>query len=464
MARFYDDLYTLCGYESDEIEEQRPRIEETLKRLEIGPDDMNNAENFVKSNFDLDLTGLRKILAIWLRELSDVVLARDEGKKIFYFGFPSIGGLGAAIAAASEDIVCAAPDVILCHTMGQIFNKLDAILKAGEETGLPAGHSLCTLQTVRVGALAKGIIPVPDLASLSSYYCDMGSKADDLLSERYGFPSVIVDGSMDSKWGEFPEFDPMRVKYLGAQLNKLFDEVDKHLGVRVTESEFRKAADLSLAFKESMFQLGDVMNADPVPISMADVSLALMLGWASTRTGEEMLTAINLLSKEAKKRVDEGFGVVPKGSPRVLIFFPSFSDPAFIHMMEDAGLAIPNQILLAGLNAPILESHQPTFGEQRAEIEMGLGFYHSIYGLIKRCSEVTEALKVDGFISNYLFNCRPVASASHLLKKYIEEETGIPVLSLEMDIYDSRYYSPSSLKTRVETFADILRAKKAAKS
>ena len=127
-------------------------------------------------------------------------------------------------------------------------------------------------------------------------------------------------------------------------------------------------------------------------------------------------------------------------------------------------MAIPNQILLAGLKAPILESSQPTFGEQRAEIEMGIGFYHSIYGFIKRCSEVTEALKVDGFISNYLFNCRPVASMSHLLKKYVEEETGIPVLSLEMDIYDSRYYSPSSLKTRVETFADILRARKVAKS
>jgi len=464
MRKFYDELYTLCGYEASEIQDQRPRIEETLRKLELGLEDVERAVNSVRKNFDVELMGVRKILAIWLKELTNVVLARDEGKKIFYFGFPSIGGLGAAIAAASEDILCAAPDAILCHTMGQIFNKLDSILEAGEQAGLPAGHSLCTLQAIRVGALAKGIIPVPDLASLSSYYCDMGSKTDELLSERYGFPSVIVDGSMDSKWGEFPEFDPMRIKYLGGQLSKLFDEVEKHLGVKVTDAEFKKANDVNLAFKESMALLGDVIDIDPMPISMVDVSMASMLVWASTLTGNELPSAVEILNQEVKARVDQGYGIIPKGSPRVLIFFSSFSDPDFVHMLEESGLAVVNQVTMAGLKAEFPESHQPSFGEKRAEIEMWMGFFHSNYAFAKRCSEVINALKVDGFISNYLFNCRPLAGNSHLLKKYIEEETGIPVLSLEMDIYDSRYYSPSSLKTRVETFADILRAKKAAKS
>jgi len=78
--------------------------------------------------------------------------------------------------------------------------------------------------------------------------------------------------------------------------------------------------------------------------------------------------------------------------------------------------------------------------------------------------EVTSELigHVDGVIWNYIFNCRPLAILSHLLKQYIEKEYGIPVLALEMDMYDSRSYSASALRTRVETFAELMRSNKAA--
>jgi benzoyl-CoA reductase/2-hydroxyglutaryl-CoA dehydratase subunit BcrC/BadD/HgdB len=269
---------------------------------------------------------------------------------------------------------------------------------------------------------------------------------------------------MDSKWGEFPEYDPMRVKYLGAQINKLFDEVEKHMGVKVNEEKFKKALGRNADYMKAMGQLSMVMNADPVPISMATVSLARFLGTADTRwarvAGRE---AVETLIQEVQKRVDKGYGVVPKGAPRVLAGFPAFTDPGLIHMIEEAGLAVVAMTLMAPLRVKSWESDQPTLGEQRAEIEMRVGFYHSNYAIAKRWAEVAQDSRVDGFIWNYLFNCRPIASTSHLLKKVVEEETGIPVLSLEVDIYDSRYYSPATLKTRVETFADILRARKAAR-
>jgi benzoyl-CoA reductase/2-hydroxyglutaryl-CoA dehydratase subunit BcrC/BadD/HgdB len=44
----------------------------------------------------------------------------------------------------------------------------------------------------------------------------------------------------------------------------------------------------------------------------------------------------------------------------------------------------------------------------------------------------------------------------------VEETTGIPVMSLEIDAYDSRNYSAAALRTRVEAFAEMLRARKAA--
>jgi benzoyl-CoA reductase/2-hydroxyglutaryl-CoA dehydratase subunit BcrC/BadD/HgdB len=51
-----------------------------------------------------------------------------------------------------------------------------------------------------------------------------------------------------------------------------------------------------------------------------------------------------------------------------------------------------------------------------------------------------------------------------ITKRTIEKELGIPVLVLEGDCYDTRNYSAGQLRTRVETFAELLRAAKAAKT
>jgi benzoyl-CoA reductase subunit B len=73
---------------------------------------------------------------------------------------------------------------------------------------------------------------------------------------------------------------------------------------------------------------------------------------------------------------------------------------------------------------------------------------------------LAKDFNVDGVIWNYLFNCRPLSQPSHLLKQFVEKGTNIPVLSLEFDFVDSRFYSAAVLKTRVETFAQMLRARK----
>ena len=46
------------------------------------------------------------------------------------------------------------------------------------------------------------------------------------------------------------------------------------------------------------------------------------------------------------------------------------------------------------------------------------------------------------------------------LKQWVEENMGIPTMALETDNFDTRSYSAEALRTRVETFADMLRARK----
>ena len=463
MANYYDELLRLCGFEDEEINKERARIEKAFQRLEIGSQDMNLAESWIRQNHDVELRAVRKLLGIWLKELIDLVLAKDEGKKLVYYGFPTIAGPAAAIASASKDVYCVCPDVVLCYTMGQIFNKLTPILEAGEENGLPPGHGLCSLQQIRVGGMAKEIIPIPDLVLTSSYYCDMGSKADELLHQKYGHPAVYADGSMDSKWGEFPNYLPQRANFLGEELEKTLSKASEILGIEITTEARYEGASRSRKLFGALRDLVELMKgADPQPLSIVELEIARRLtsGSVSRRVMSDGPNIIALLNQAIKERIKKGVGVVENGAPKAMILMAHFSDPSIMRMMENSGLSIPVTVHTT-LASRIMKTTPFIAGEKLAEEQLERGPFHGSYGEIKRAAEAAQEFNVDGVIFNYLFNCRPIAMLSHLLKQFVEKQTGIPVLSLEMDVYDSRAYSAAALRTRVETFADMLRARKA---
>ena len=174
---------------------------------------------------------------------------------------------------------------------------------------------------------------------------------------------------------------------------------------------------------------------------------------------DEAPRAFGILNQEVKQRIAKGTGVVKKGAPRVMISVAHFSDPSIMRMMENMGLSIP--VTLFGLLVSKGREKTPFIsGEVLANQEMLGGMFHSNYGFIKSTADVAREANIDGIVWNYLFNCRPLSQPSHLLKEFVERETGIPVLSLETDIYDSRTYSTEALRMRVETFAEILRVRK----
>ena len=81
----YDAFLELCGYEKDEIEDQRKRTEWAIEKLRLRPDDFQRAEQRMKEYFDVDLISIRKMLGLWFRSLTDIVLAREEGTQVIRY-------------------------------------------------------------------------------------------------------------------------------------------------------------------------------------------------------------------------------------------------------------------------------------------------------------------------------------------------------------------------------------------
>ncbi|RPI95884.1 MAG: 2-hydroxyacyl-CoA dehydratase [Spirochaetales bacterium] len=458
----YRHLFELCGFDSSEIAAEEPRIGRVFEIIGLGAEDIRRAETRIKTYLDTELVGVRKLLRAWMLELFDLVLAKEEGRTVVYYGYPSIQGPGMAIKASAPDtLYVGCPDVILCHTVGLMFDRLTPLLEAAEANGLPAGHGLCSLQQIRNGALSLGIIPVPDLVTGSSYYCDMGSKADELLHQLYGQPSIYIDGCMDTKWGVYPDHTHERVTFFGEQIDKLFVKVHEIIGVETTPESMAKAMQTSREMLGALGRMTLLMMADPMPISGVASGMAVNLAGASTgRSMSEGPDAVNTLCGEVERLVARGAGVVEKGSPRVMNFAQHLSDPAVTVMMEKAGLAVAASFVTVPPPKRDKTLQLNSMGQVLAEAALRGGAFHSTYGLARRWVDAVKTLNLDGVIWGYQYNCRPLSIGSHLVKELIEAETGVPTLSLEMDYYETRNYSSEALRTRVEAFAEMLKDRK----
>ena len=463
---FYKELLTLCTFEENEIADQKQRIERAFEILGLGREDMERTEARIKKYYAIELLGVRKAIGLWLRELFDLVLAKEEGKNVIYFGYPPPISIGYIIKHATKpgnDYYIGCPEALLCQVLGQFFDKLTPVLERGESQGFPPGHAMCGLLQVRSGALEMGIIPVPDLAIGGSFYCDMGPKADELMHYRYGHHVEYLDSTMDSPWGSWPDYDPEKIKFLAAQINKLFKTLKDKFGIEITDDIYEEGQVGLMQYFMAVYELNQHLLADPCPLSFADAGLLLNLGGCNTGVSiEEGPEAVQILSKEVAKRVEEGYGVVPKGAPTVLTNIPSFADPAFNTLINEVGLAVPlTAFLLPPPETPPPPYPFTTLAEKLAERFISGSIFPGAYGAIKFFAEGLKSTKVDGVIYNYQLNCRPCVCKSKLCKEYIDNETGLPMLLLEMDIYDNRNYSVSSLRTRLEAFSEMLLAKKA---
>jgi hypothetical protein len=460
------ELLHLCGFEPEEIERERSRIDRAFEKLELSPADLEQAENRVREYFDTSMDGVRKSLGIWMKQLIDLVLAREEGKTIVYPSYPNIPMIGLALNLASENIYCQSPEIVLDVAMGQILGKIEPILEAAEAHGLPPGVGMCALNQARLGGIAKGIIPLPDLTLPSGSFCDQTPKVDDLLHELYSVPTIYIDGVMDGAWGEYPQTSPRRVRYFGAEIRRAINETQDALGIEVSDELLEKALDEIVRLYYALVGLWDFMRKDPVPISQADLSpIFWILSSPERRSMAEAFDAVAALTIEAKRRTDEGIGVVEKGAPRVLLFCHHTTDPRITRMIEGQGLAIPLTSFASitqAMASSFMGEQFMTFEDKAADRLLSFGVYHSVWALIHRYKELCQSWQVDGMINLYPFSCRPLALHPMIAKKDIEADLGIPVLALEGDMYDTRNYSPEALRTRVEAFAEMLRVSKAA--
>lgn len=456
-----NDFLNLCGFDKNDIEREKENIEKAFSLLNITSYDVERSIPFVKRMFDVELLGIRKCLGVALKELVNMVLARERYKKIIYVTQPIFSPpWEAAMEAGGGEVLAVTPEFLLCMTMGGMLDKYEFILEAAEEKGLRAGGAHCGSHQFRLGGIAKGIIPIPDLiVSLGSYYCDQSGELDNLFNNVYGIPVAYIDGSMDTIQDDYPAVSPRRVQYAAQSMRRAEARIEELIGKKITD-EMKRNALIAVGRTWKPFQdIVDFLKFDPVPISAADITQLFYLQAIPLVYREELIKALDILKGELKERVDKGVGILPKGAPRIYFGMFPLVNQEVAKMVEEIGMASVALPIITMCSDERAKGVFKMFEERLIEAMHKKGLYHSGLGMARYIKDICAEHKVEGAIIFVPYNCRPMSYPAVMAKEMVVNELGIPAMLLEGDWYDNRDYSAQALRTRVETFAGMLKSR-----
>lgn len=463
---YYRELLKLCNYSDDEIKKDAPRIEKVFKKAEIGPEEVKRGIERLHKYFWMESAGVRKVWGIWMKQFVDLALCKEEYKKVVFYTYPLEPRMGTSINLAGN-YYAATPEFVNMFILGLMFGIADQYFDLAEKNGMTPGTGMCGANKMRLGGFLRGLNPMPDVFLVSSFFCDNEAKTDELIGYHFpGVPRIIIDNCLDSNWEDYPRNYPNiehhKVKYFGAELANVIRELDQKYDIHV-KPEHLNAARMEIGKLYLGFQrVLEFQKADPMPVANNNLLLFyMMITNPERRTMAEGLDAINLLAKDTEERVKKGIGATPKGAPRIAWTMPWFTDPAINAMVEEVGLA-PVVAPFFWVHPKDLTKADYEGFEKTAVAFMRMGLTHSTSGLIYRLVECVKYFNLEGIIWNGMYACRPTGGFPQILKRLVEEQTGVPVLTVETDQMDSRDTPTEVLRTRIETFAEMLRMRKAA--
>ena len=459
-----DSLLALCAFTDEELEVQRPRIQQAFERAGLTDEDAEGGVRRITRYFDLNLIGIRRCIGIFLTMFADLVLARvEKRKKIIYSEWPLPVVIIDAIWRADPDNLVAMPGMVCNVVLGQFLGKLASITEAGEQVGQPAGQAHCPLYQTHIGAISRGIAPAPDLEVVAGYTCEPPTAAMQMFGDLHNIPVISIDGCVDGEWGKWPQPSPDQIQYMSAQIDNGLARAEQLLNKPVTD-ELKQGAIKDRVRANIPYQtmLELIAKSDPQPVSQVDASLIFwlinmpLLPAMAQKTAQ----AIDLVCSEVKERVDKGIGILPKGSPRIYISFVTATDPSVMKLFEDSGLSIPCTFMCWQPSVVRYKTPYTNFSDKIAGTIQKTGLYCSTWGFLEQTLQYPRELKVDGAIVCFSTSCRLYTIPPLMMKKALRKEyDDFPVLVLEGEVYDNRNYSAEQIRTRVETFAQLIKSR-----
>jgi benzoyl-CoA reductase/2-hydroxyglutaryl-CoA dehydratase subunit BcrC/BadD/HgdB len=459
------DLLALCGYEANEMEMELPRVRKAFTKLGITNEDIEIGKKRLTTYFDIELKGVRKLFGVFVRELVNITLAKEEGKKKIIHGCmaPNFEVIGSALRSHSKDVFVLVPNPPFMVVFGFIFDKFVPILEAAEKQWLKSGLvSHCAMVKTRLGLFALDLVPRPDLLVTSGSLCETSPKTNDLLHEFYDIPTYCYDTVQDRELWEYP--DSSRAIQLSVKgLRRMVQRVQEEVGFEITDDMLREVLRVKGSFSAAVNKVHKlIQKSDPVPIGSTHDNLLMWLSPVplSIDNLSAATDAVNMLYEELQERVGRGVGAVEKGAPKIFSILPfHHTDPRLEHLVNQVGMAIVATDMefttASGMSASSGEPPKDPYEAMSQYLQSALLL--PLGGRLSIILDACKRLNVDGVLNHYHVGCRSVAGDAFIINDAITKELKIPALLLEWENFDPRVYDHEQYKTMLEVFRTMIK-------
>jgi benzoyl-CoA reductase/2-hydroxyglutaryl-CoA dehydratase subunit BcrC/BadD/HgdB len=453
------ELLKLCGYGEPEIKKELPRVEKALSRLGIGAGDIELGKQRLIKYYDMDLKGIRAAFRLCMREFVDSILVREEGKTMVLYGFmaPGYEIISAAVMSGSREVYSINQPWALYMIAGCIFDKIIPILEAAEKKWLKAGVAAhCGNVKTILGVFALDILSKPDLMMTSGSLCETAPKTFDLLHEYYDIPVHFYETCQDREIKEYSAASKRAIELEAKSLKKLFERIQEVVGYEITDKMLWEAIYARKNLNSAMSKMRNILlTSDPLPLSPTHETLWMCLNALSLRGAglQDAADAVNLLCEELQERVNKGRGVVEKGSPRIIAMCPGqHTDPRLEFLVNELGIALVATDSI--FSVPYTE--KPQSPEMMLAATLQGSLFTCPSQRISLLAEGCKRLKIEGIFDRYHVGCRTSAGDALVIKDGLEKELGIPVLLLEWENFDPRYFNYEQYKKKLEAFKGMM--------
>jgi len=389
--------------------------------------------------------------------------ARDAGRKVVYTFVP--GNLIELLH--TFDLLPVLPEI---NALQSGMRRLSGGYIAEAEKH---GHSedVCTYVKCDLGMLKKGNIgptgkklPEPDLLLLSYTGCFTFMKWFELLREEYDCPVAMLHVPYQADG----RIHPHQRDYVVEQLEReVIPKLEQITGRRYDEERLRTSLELSAQAETDFVAVLESAQQVPSPIDAYFGGVyyigPIFTAFRGTQAGVDYY---RLLRAEVEARAARRLGPITPEGPmaserfRLVVEGPpnwtSFRE--FWKMFYDEGAVVvaSSYTKVGGLYDRGFR-HDPTRPLQTlAEYCMGCYTNLSLPARIDLLQHYIGAYRADGFLINSVKSCNSFSAGQLLILRALEERTGIPGAFIETDLVDPRYFSAANVKTRIESYLQML--------
>jgi len=393
--------------------------------------------------------------------------APETGKKVVYTFVP--GNLTELLRAF--DILPVLPEINALQS-GMRGKSRQFIAEAEK-----AGHSedVCTYVKCDIGMLKAGNIgptgtrlPKPDLLLLSYTGCYTFMKWFELLREEYDCPTVFLHVPYQGDGRLAPEHRAYVVKQLR---ETVIPALEKVTGRAYDEEKLRECLTRSAVMEDDLVAVLHAAKQRPSPVDSYFGGVyyvgPIFSAFRGTKEGVDYYRA---LRAEVEERIDNGYGpLTPSGRLDEQKFRLVVEGPPnwthfreFWQMFSDEGaVVVASTYTKVGGTYDFGFRHDPDdpLGTL-ADYCGGCYTNHNLPGRIDMLVDYVQQYAADGFLINSVKSCNSFSAGQLMILREVERRTGVPGGFIESDLVDPRYFSAANIKNRLESYFQMLAARR----